>query len=285
MAAPNTQVATTEAKVHPIVALFTGASAQQYIAKFLPEGTDLERVAATVLLAIKNDKTKMLGKCTPESLVLGVARIQQWGLELGMTAHLLPFKNNDAGTVEATPVADYKGLAELMISTGAVRFIDPKVVYAGDQFEYRLGTDAHINHIPCAKVKRGAITHAYVLIHLPGGRIVFDVMLAEDIDDIRQKYSKQWKGGPLPSWYAKKTLVRQVSKLIPKNPRYAEAFAKIAQVFEDERTVEIENGDKPVAALRAAVNEDDDDLPAFQDDRDIDDDPRGEDERGHIPPY
>lgn len=276
-------IPTEDRKVHPIISLFTGESAQQYIAKFLPEGVDLERVAASVLLAVKNDKTKMLGKCTPESLVLGVARIQQWGLELGVTAHLLPFKNNDAGTIEATPVADYKGLAELMISTGAVRFIDPKVVYQGDKFDYRLGTDARIDHTPCSKKQRGPITHAYVLIHLPGGRIVFDVMLAEDIDEIRQRYSKQWKGGPLPAWYAKKTLVRQVSKLIPKNPRYADAFAKIAAVFEDERAVEIEDGDRPVAALRAAVNEDDDDLPAFP--NDVDDDPRDESERGFIPPY
>lgn len=279
-----TNVATIPAddrKIHPIITLFTGESARTLISKFLPEGVDIERVAASVLLAIRNDKTKKLRECTPESLVLGVAKIAQWGLELGTTAHLIPFGK------EATPVADYKGLAELMISTGAVRFIDPKVVYAGDKFDYRLGTDAKIEHIPCAKAKRGAITHAYVLIHLPGGRIVFDVMIAEDIDEIRKRFSKQWKDGPLPSWYAKKTMVRQVSKLIPKNPRYAEAFAKIAAVFESERAVEIEDGDRPVAALRASVG-DDDEPPTWErpiDDRDIDDDPRGPGEIGHRPEF
>lgn len=287
MTAPNTQVATTEQKVNPIIALFTGDTARLLISKFLPEGTQaerataLERVAATVLLAIRNDKTKKLIECTPESLVLGVARIQQWGLELGTTAHLIPFGK------EATPVADYKGLAELMIGSGAIRYIDPKVVYAGDKFEYRFGTDAKIDHTPGPKAKRGAITHAYVIIHLPGGRQVFDVMLAEDIDEIRQKCSKQWKDGPLKPWYAKKTMVRQASKLIPKNPRFAESFARFAKVLDDEQSVEIVPlPDAPgVAALRATVNEpDDDDLP-FQDDRDIDDDPRDERETGFKPPY
>lgn len=235
---------------HPVIKLFTSDKAREIIQAFVPEGVNLDRVAASVLLAIKNDKTGALKKCTPESLVLGVARIQQWGLELGVTAHLLPFKG------EATPVADYKGLAELMIGSGAIRFIDTKVVYEGDAFEYRLGLDAKLNHTPCARVKRGPITHAYAILHLPFGRLVFDVMTAEDIDEIRQTYSKQWKAGPLQPWYAKKTIVRQISKLVPKNPR----LAKVLAVIDADREVEVDltPHEPALASLRASVMEDED---------------------------
>lgn len=254
--------------VHPVVELFTSDAARRLIEKFLPEGVDLERVAATVMLAMNNDKTGALKKCTPQSLVLGVARIQQWGLELGTTAHLIPFRT------EATPVADYKGLAELMIGSGAIRFIDTKVVYVGDDFVYRLGLDAKLDHIPCAKAKRGPISHAYIILHLPGGRQVFDVMAAEDIDEIRQAHSKQWKDGPLKPWYAKKTLVRQASKLVPKTPRFAEAFSKVLAVMDDERTLELDPSPElpPVAALRASVmSDEDEDRMEFNefDDRDL----------------
>jgi recombination protein RecT len=242
---------------HPVVALFTSDMARRYIEKFLPDGVNLERVAATVMIAMQQDKTKTLAKCTPESLVLGVAKIQQWGLELGTTAHLIPFKDKERGVMEATPVADYKGLAELMIGSGAVRFLEPKVVYEGDHFDFRFGTDARIYHTPGPRAKRGKITHGYILIHFPGGRIVFDVMPAEDIDEIRQKFSKQWKVGPLPAWYVKKTLVRQSSKLIPKNPRFAEQFAKVLAVLDDEKGVELEPA-VAVSSIREAVNTEDD---------------------------
>lgn len=236
-----TSVATV--KEHPVVELLTGENGRQYIEAFLPEGTDIKRVAASVMLAIANDKTKALGKCTPRSLVLGVARIQQWGLELGTTAHLIPF-----GT-EATPVADYKGLAELMIGSGAVKSVETHVVYRGDEFSYRFGLDPKIDHIPANPREKGAaITFAYCILHLPFGRFAFDVMNAADIDEIRQKFSKQWKSGPLPAWYAKKTVVRQVAKLVPKNPR----LAKMLAIMEQEREVEFDviPDAKKIEALR-----------------------------------
>jgi phage RecT family recombinase len=240
-----------------IVELFTGDKAQTYIKAFLPEGADLQRVAATVLLAIQKDDTGALAKCTPRSLILGVARIQQWGLELGTTAHLLPFKNTKTNETEATPVADYKGLAELMIGSGAVKFIQTKAVYEGDFFEYSLGVgeSAFLRHRPGPKAKRGPITHAYVIFDLQFGRQVFDVMLAEDIEEIRQNFSKQWKSGPLKAWYAMKTVLRQASKLVPKNPRLAKAFA----VMDQDRELEGEDLTPTApraAALRPGLNED-----------------------------
>lgn len=272
-----TSVATIEKKEHPIIAMLSSENAISLITPFLPEGADVARVIATVRLAIANDKTKALGKCTPQSLVLGVARIQQWGLELGTTAHLLPF-----GT-EATPVADYKGLAELMVGSGAVRHVETHVVYEGDEFSYRLGLEPKIDHVPAMPRKKGAlITHAYCILHLPFARFAFDVMAASDIDEIRQRYSKQWKNGPLPAWYAKKTVIRQVAKTVPKNPR----LAKVLATMDAERAVEFDTlpEAKQIEALR---DEDEIVVPASVDDRaPIDEREPGDEESDDFePPY
>jgi phage RecT family recombinase len=153
-----------------------------------------------------------------DSVVMGVARIASWHLELGVTAHLIPFGG------KAVPVADYKGLCELMIATKAVRYIEAREVREGDVFEYAFGLEPVLRHQPIARSK-AAITHVYCVLHLPFGRKAFEVMLAEEVEEIRKKHSKQWKEGPLPAWYAKKTIIRRTAKTLPKNPELAQFFS------------------------------------------------------------
>lgn len=220
----STAVATTGEK-GKIEILITSAKARAYIQPFLPEGVNIERVAASVMLAVKNDESGKLAECTPESLVLGAARIQQWHLELGVTAHLIPFGK------KAVPVADYKGLCELIVASKAVRHIEARVVRDGDTFTFSYGLDPTLDHRPLFK-SRAPITHVYCILHLPFGRKAFEVMTAADVDAIRQQYSKQHKEGLLTAWYAKKTIIRQVAKTLPKSPELAALF----QVIETDET-------------------------------------------------
>jgi phage RecT family recombinase len=270
----STAVATVEQQRKPsaIEQLMTSDQARAYIEPFLPKGTDIQRVAATVMLAIRKDETGTLRRCTGESLILGVARIQQWGLELGVTAHLIPFKNGGLteaaqkkdskapAVYDAVPVADYKGLTELMIATKAVRYVEAREVRDGDHFEYRFGLDSKLEHRPFGGRERlrKPITHVYCVVHLPFGSRAFDVMTAEQVEEIRQRYSKQWKTGPLTAWYAKKTIIRQVAKLLPKNP----ALAKFFEVLEQDR--EVETADVAAATAVVEREEDTDDRPRAQ---------------------
>lgn len=217
--------------------------ARKFIEPFLPEGMSVERVAATIQLAIKNDETGALRKCTRESLVLGAARILQWHLDLGTTAYLIPFGN------KAVPVASYQGLASLAIASRAVRFFDPQVVRDGDVFEYQLGTEGFVRHRPLSK-NTGPITHVYCVVTLPYGAKVFDVMSIEEVDEVRLTYSKQWKKGPCPAWYAKKTIIRRVTKMLPKDPALAAFFAAVEQ----ESEVEL-GGDDTRAGVRSLSHE------------------------------
>lgn len=259
MPGEGTAVATRQQ--NPIEQLITSENARAYIEPFLPPGTNIERVAASAMLACKNDATGKLKKCTPESLILGVARIQQWRLELGVTAHLIPFKTDvvingeKAKALVATPVADYKGLCELMIASQAVRFVEAREVREGDTFTYKFGLDSKLDHVPAGGRERltKKITHVYVIFRLPFQSVAFDVMTADEVEEVRQKFSQQWKTGPLTAWYAKKTIIRRGAKLLPKNPALA-AFFKTVQ---EEEAIE-----HAPAALLPKPARDDDDMPS-----------------------
>jgi phage RecT family recombinase len=196
--------------------------ARALIAPFLPEGVSLDRVAASLRLALAKDKDGNLKKCAPMSVFMAVAKIQQWGLEIGETAHLVPFGQ------ECVPVADYKGLAELVISSGVARHVEAHCVYEKEPFRVVRGTSPEIHHEMIASAtQRGPMVGAYALFHLRGGVQVVEYMTVEEIDGIRQQYSKQWKRGALPEWYARKSVVRRGVKLLPKNPRLAERLADL----------------------------------------------------------
>jgi recombination protein RecT len=241
---------------------------------FLPKGErdedGMKRVAAGVHLNLKQNA--LLADCFKssfgrESVIEGVARILQWGLDLGVTAHLVPFRTKVKvdGKEEyhylATPIADYKGLAQLMIASGAVRAIDTHVVREGDDFDYELGLEARLVHRPNSK-STAPITHAYCILRMRGGIPMWQVMSAEEIDEIRLRHSKQWarnaKGEviPLQGWYARKTVLRQVAKLVPKDARLASAL----MVMQDEALAEEL---PPVLDAIVRGHEDGDDSPTM----------------------
>jgi recombination protein RecT len=189
---------------------------QPSIAALLPPGVNPETVITAALVSAANNTD--LYNCTPQSIALACARISQWGLVPGVTAHLVPFG------ASCTAVADYKGLIDLMVQSGA-RKVEARVVRAGDVFEYEYGLQPTLRHVP--KSTTGAITHAYGVVTLARGEQQFEVMTVEEIDAIRQSKSKQWKKGPLPDWYARKTVIRRLAKYVPKaSDRLARVLAE-----------------------------------------------------------
>ena len=240
------------------------------IEPFLPEGVSLDRVMAAAWLATKDNPALL--ECEPESLVMAVAKVQQWGLEIGVTAYLVPFGK------KVTPVADYKGLVELVVASGAARAVESHVVYEKEHFEFEQGLTPKLVHRPAAMAKdRGKMIGVYCIIRLRFGHVQLHYMTIDEVDAIRQKHSKSWKAGDVPAWYARKTCVRQATKMLPKNARLAKALA----VIEEEEAVEFgvvePMGGNPARALTpgdeiptrpAGVGADGED-ETFIDDRDI----------------
>lgn len=175
----------------------------------LPPGYDPQRLVTGALVSVQRNPELL--KCEPMSVATALASVAQWGLDLGTTAHLVPYGR------ACTPVADYKGYIELMVQAGA-RKVEAHEVREADDFEFAYGTDAYLRHTPKGKLD-SPITHAYCVVTLKGGVTQFEVMTIEEIDEIRRLKSKQWSKGSCPPWYARKTVVRRCAKYVPKTLR------------------------------------------------------------------
>jgi recombination protein RecT len=223
------------------------------LAPLLPRGVGLEQFAASVYFQMK--RTPQLAECSTDSLLEAIQKAARSGLELGATCYILPFKNRKRGTMEATYVADYKGTSQKMIASGKVRAVDARVVREGDTFEYEYGLDEKLVHLPVGGSTK-PITHAYVILKLPHGERTFLVMDAGEIDAIRQSYSRQWKEGPLPAWYAKKVVINQIAKTIP-DPRLLAHLHLTESLEAGEDTAALAAG----AQIAIPATTDDDDEP------------------------
>lgn len=190
-------------------------------ATLLPKGYAPDRLITGALIAVQNEP-KLLD-CSPISIATALARVARWGLDVGETAHLLPFKKS------CTAVADYKGIIRLMLRAGA-RKVEAHEVRAGDTFGYEYGTSPVLRHLPLGN-RTGPITHAYAVAWMRSGATQFEVMTADEINAIRKAKSLSWREGPLLGWYARKTLVRQLAKYCDQNPQLS------AMLSEDEALV------------------------------------------------
>lgn len=183
--------------------------------KLLPKSYPVDRLITGALIAATTNP--LLLKCTTVSVATALAKVAQWGLDVGDTAHLVPFGST------CTAVADYKGLIKLMCEAGA-RKVEAREVREGDRFLFEYGSNPRLEHVPSG-ARSGAITHYYAVVWLRGMVPQFEIMTAEEVDTLRKRYSKQWKGDDPGPWYGRKSAIRRLAKYIPKTPRLAAALA------------------------------------------------------------
>lgn len=207
------------------------------ISKLAPRGYEAAHFIASLRLYMAQNP-KILD-CTPTSIVQGMLRVAQTGLQLGVSCDLLPFGK----TCQFSP--RYSGIIELALSAG-VRSINADVVREGDFFAYEKGTAFFLKHRKDGK-HTNPITHAYAIAEIKQGSFVFDVLERDEIDQLRVEYSKSWKNGSLDAipWYAKKTAVRKLSPYLPKNARLAAALQSA------DESSEVPTADFEVVGLRA----------------------------------
>jgi recombination protein RecT len=252
-----TQVVVTDAPApapieekHPVIRLLDSPQARQRIEPMVPHGVDYRKVLVDVYLAVSQNPK--LAECTPASLVQAVARAASTGGQIGRDVHLVPFNTNIAPKgqpkkweTRCQAIEDYKFLAEIVVRTGGARSIVAKSVYANETFLYEEGTEQVLRHVPVMDpAKRGALVGAYAMARIGHNNLVIHVMSVQEIEAIRQKFSKQWNEGPMPHWYPLKACVRQIIKLLPKNPRLL-ALLQRFDAPEEQGLIDI--GDAPEA--------------------------------------
>lgn len=244
-AAQKRQVAKTKKEPHTIKDYVSAYQGE--VAKALPAVITPERFTRMVTTAITN--TPKLADCTPQSFIGAMLNAAQLGLEpntpLGQ-AYLIPFGK------QCQLQIGYKGLIDLAYRSGEVKTIQAHTIYENDEWEYELGLDPKLKHIP-AKTNRGKPIMYYAVFKLKNGGEGFQVMSKEDVLEHAQKKSKTFNNGPWQTDFdamAKKTVIKKLLKYAPLKSDFVRA------VVQDE-TVKSFNpyGDNEMQDVKAEVFE------------------------------
>lgn len=192
------------------------------IRKALPSVITPERFTRMVLTALSS--TPKLQTCTPQSFLGAMMQAAQLGVEpntpLGQ-AYLIPYGNVCQFQL------GYKGLIDLAYRSGEVSSIQAHEVHENDKFEYELGLEPKLRHVP-AKADRGPVVWYYAVLKLKNGGVGFEVMSREDVEKFAMKKSKAYRNGPWQTDFdemAKKTVLKKVLKYAPLKTEFARAVA------------------------------------------------------------
>lgn len=222
------------------------------IAVALPRHLTAERMIRVALTAVS--RSPLLQKCDPRTIAGCLVQSSLLGLEcdgaLG-EGYLIPFWNSKAngkrGGYECQFVPGYQGLIKLVRNTDQLVMIDAQPVYENDHFEYEYGLDPKLVHrVPKPTkpgdkgVMRGELVAYWAGATLKGGGKQFAVMTMEELEEHRDRYSKgaydrndkltgAWRDSP--DWMYRKTVLKQLVKLLPKSAQ-AQAAVALDDAFE-----------------------------------------------------
>jgi recombinational DNA repair protein RecT len=121
--------------------------------------------------------------------------------------------------VECRLQIGYRGYVALARRSGEIAKVTAFVVYDGDYFVWRNGTNEEVDHLPSENSANANVRAAVAMAVYTDGTKQFDVMWKHEIDAIR-KMSKA-DGRPDSIWakhypeMAKKTVIRRLVKLLP----------------------------------------------------------------------
>lgn len=199
----------------------------------LPKYLDPRRMVQVALLACTRQPELL--NCTPESIAQSVMTVAQWGLEIGRTAHLVPYSG------QAQAQIAWQGVCELAYRTAGV-LITPELIYKNDDFRFERGLNPVLHHVPAWQSDPGPLVGAYAVATFPDGRKDFEVMTKAQVEHVRGKSrafrNVPGKRGPWESdepemW--RKTVVKRLGKRLPQNWQLA---AALANDLDEERRAE-----------------------------------------------
>lgn len=209
-----------QVKAATVIDVVRSKKFQAQMALALPKSMTADRLTRIVMTECR--KAPALLKCAPESFYGAVLQCAALGLEPGSAlghCYLLPFGNgkDKSGRPNAQLIIGYRGMIDLARRSGQIISLQAWTVHAQDTFNYQLGLNPDIEHIPASVADRGPVTHVYAVAKLKGGGVQFEVMSRAEIEKIRSA-SKAGNSGPWSSHWdemAKKTVIRRLFKYLP----------------------------------------------------------------------
>lgn len=185
----------------------------------LPKHMDVDRLMRLTMTTIRT--TPELRNADVGSLLGGVMQAAQLGLEPGLLGqcYLLPFKNNKKGITEVQFIIGYKGMIDLARRSGHIQSIYAHAVYENDDFEYELGLNPTLKHIPTMDADKGEYIGSYAVAHFKDGGYQMEFMPKAEIEKRRlSSPGGRSKYSPWNNYYeemANKTVIRHMWKYLP----------------------------------------------------------------------
>lgn len=209
-----------QVKAATVIDVVRSKKFQAQMALALPKSMTADRLTRIVMTECR--KAPALLKCAPESFYGAVLQCAALGLEPGSAlghCYLLPFGNgkDKSGRPNAQLIIGYRGMIDLARRSGQIISLQAWTVHAQDTFNYQLGLEPDIQHVPASTADRGPVTHVYAVAKLKGGGIQFEVMSRAEIEKVRST-SKAGNTGPWASHWeemAKKSVIRRLFKYLP----------------------------------------------------------------------
>ena len=164
----------------------------------------------------------------------------------------LPYKG------QIKPILGYKGVITLLMRNNGVKSIWCESVHEADDFDYELGLDPILRHKPKDDLRTSiSLTHIYAMVKTRDEEKVFKVMskkeletIVENLQNRNELYFNDAKDSQF--WMLKKIVLKQLSKLLPKDSLGSRALSFDDQVeggavltLDDEERVIIINDKKP----------------------------------------
>ena len=196
-----------------IATVLSGMKAQ--IAQALPRHMTPDRMIqmATTIIA-KNPK---IAECTAASLMGAVMQASLLGFQpieaLG-ECYFVPY----AGKVQFQ--VGYKGYISLARRSDQIKMIYAEVVHEGDDFEYELGLEPKLHHVPGLDNEGNKMTHVYAVAHYTNGGYSFMVLTRNTVERLRMRNPMQ-SSKATGAWatdyeaMAKAKAIKQLSKYMP----------------------------------------------------------------------
>lgn len=202
-------------------------SNKDQLSQLIPKHVSADRLVRIAIAAIS--RNPILMKCSQTSLLASLMDAAKLGLEasgpLG-EGYLVPYFNGQRKEYEAQFQPGYRGLVTLARRSGVLKEIDARVVHENDFILVEYGIHKKLEHRPVLSGDPGKIVAAYVIFHLEGGGVQFDIMTLAEINAIRGR-SKAKDSGPWVTDFeemAKKTVIKRGLKLVPLSVELAEAI-------------------------------------------------------------
>lgn len=216
---------------------------EQQFAMAMPRGGEAAQLVRDSLTCLR--QTPKLAECDPASVLGGLMSCAQLGLRPGVLGHawLLPFWDSRyewvdgngrerKGGMRAQLVVGYQGLVELAHRSGKISSLIARTVYENDVFDVDYGLADSLVHKPNLKGTRGNPIAFYAIAKFTTGGHAFLVMTYDEMIEYRDLHAKARRKdktvfGPWVDNFegmAHKTVVRQLSKWMPKSTEFARAI-------------------------------------------------------------